>query len=155
MNKKQNGFTRFIEKKRLDLIRFMYGRYGWDKLNNVLLIANVVVVVIFSIASPIVTSLLSGNVLAHVILIASYFALSVSLILAIFLRTFSKNIYKRRQENEKFFGFFKLQKNKWRDRKTHVYRKCPSCKAVLRLPKAKGKHNVVCPRCKNRFSVRG
>ena len=68
----------------------------------------------------------------------------------------------RRKENDFVFGifrrikgFFKLQKNKFKDRKTHVYRKCPKCKAVLRLPKAKGKHTVVCPRCKNRFEVRG
>ena len=76
-------------------------------------------------------------------------------VICIFFRTMSRNIAKRRAENQKFCNFFKLRKNKFRDRKTHVYRKCPSCKAVLRLPKAKGKHTVSCPKCKNKFSVRG
>ena len=64
-------------------------------------------------------------------------------------------------ENEKFIQimdkpkrFFNLQKCKHRDRKTHVYRKCPSCKNNLRLPKEKGKHTVACPCCKHRFDVK-
>jgi hypothetical protein len=31
---------------------------------------------------------------------------------------------------------------------------CPHCKANLRLPRKKGKHSVVCPRCKERFEVK-
>ena len=69
----------------------------------------------------------------------------------------SRNIPKRRAENARFVGFFKLRRNKWKDRKTHVYRKCPTCHAILRLPKikgkekGKGKHTVCCPRCANKF----
>ncbi|MBR5515382.1 MAG: hypothetical protein IKU52_04190 [Clostridia bacterium] len=55
----------------------------------------------------------------------------------------------------KINGFLKLSKNKFRDRKTHVYRQCPCCKANLRLPKAKGIHTVKCPRCFARFEVKG
>lgn len=76
-------------------------------------------------------------------------------------RAMSHNYTARRKENDWFFGkvkrvknFFKLQKNRFKDRKTHIYRKCPKCKAVLRLPKAKGKHTAVCPRCKNHFDVK-
>lgn len=47
-----------------------------------------------------------------------------------------------------------LQESKRRDRKTHVYVKCPSCQNNLRLPKEKGKHIVVCPCCKNRFKIK-
>ena len=47
-----------------------------------------------------------------------------------------------------------LQKSKHRDRKTHVFRKCPACKSVLRLPRQKGKHTVRCPRCQHRFDVK-
>lgn len=75
-------------------------------------------------------------------------------------RALSHNITARRRENEAFFGFFrkikgffKLQKNRFHDRKTHIFRKCPKCKAVLRLPKAKGKKVAVCPRCGNHFKV--
>jgi FlaA1/EpsC-like NDP-sugar epimerase len=126
------------------LYRFMYGRYGSDTLNKTLLIIYAVVVVVYTVLSLFIDSIWFSFF---------YFLFSISIICVIFFRMFSRNIQKRRRENDKFCGFFKLRKNKFRDRKTHVYKKCPHCKAVLRLPKAKGKHTVICPRCKNRFSV--
>jgi uncharacterized paraquat-inducible protein A len=128
----------------------MYGRYGTDTLNKVLLWSYVVLVVVYSAVSLFITD---SKISA--LLLLSYLLISALLIFLIFFRQFSRNIQKRRRENEKFCGFFRLRKNKFRDRKTHVYRKCPHCKAVLRLPKAKGRHNVICPRCKNRFEVKG
>ena len=129
------------------LYRFMYGRYGTDKLNTVLLWTYAVLV----IAYMIVFLFVEENPFIYI----CYLLISWALIGIVIFRTMSRNIAKRRAENQKFTGFFKLWKNKWRDRKTHVYRKCKRCRAVLRLPKAKGKHNVVCPKCKNRFEVRG
>ena len=129
------------------LYRFMYGRYGTDKLNTVLLWTYAVLV----IAYMIVFLFVEENPFIYI----CYLLISWALIGIVIFRTMSRNIAKRRAENQKFTGFFKLWKNKWRDRKTHVYRKCKHCRAVLRLPKAKGKHNVVCPKCKNRFEVRG
>lgn len=133
----------------------MYGRYGHDTIGRVIFISYVVVVVATSVAEIIMGFTLSKGHIAPLIVWIAYFVISTLLIVTMLCRMFSRNIAKRRRENEKFCGFFKLWKNKIRDRKTHVYRKCPSCKAVLRLPKAKGKHTVVCPRCKNRFEVRG
>ena len=124
----------------------MYGRYGSDTLNKVLLVIYVIEVIMITVLSLFVNPTPLWMSLA-------YFALSLLLIFVIFFRMFSRNIQKRRRENDKFCGFFKLRRNKFRDRKTHVYKKCPHCKAVLRLPKAKGKHTVICPRCKNRFTV--
>lgn len=49
---------------------------------------------------------------------------------------------------------FRLTKNRFRDRKTHVYRKCPYCRAVLRLKKIRGKHRAACPRCGKSFDVK-
>ena len=129
----------------------MYGRYGADTLSKVILWTYTGILVAYLILRLI----FQGNLLASIIISVSYFLISGALIYWMVFRMLSRNIYKRRRENEKFCGFFKLMKNKWKDRKTHVYRKCPKCKAVLRLPKAKGKHTVVCPRCKNRFGVRG
>ena len=129
------------------LYRFMYGRYGTDKLNTALLWTYAVLVIVYMI----VFLFVEENPFIYI----CYLFVSWALIGFVIFRTMSRNIAKRRAENQKFTGFFKLRKNKWRDRKTHVYRKCPSCKAVLRLPKAKGKHNVVCPKCRNRFEVRG
>lgn len=123
--------------------RFMLGRNGVDTLCNVLTVTALVLLVIELISGWLWLSLIS-----LAILIYSNF------------RAFSRNLVKRRRENAAFCaffrrirGFFKLQKSKWKDRKTHVYRKCPSCKSVLRLPRDKGKHTVNCPRCHNRFEV--
>ena len=133
----------------------MYGRYGTDTLNKTLLGVYIGVVIAYTVASFIVSLVAPSNNVASAIIMVIYVVSSISLVFWIFSRMFSRNIVKRRRENEKFCGFFKLQKNKFRDRKTHVYRKCPDCNAVLRLPKSKGNHIVVCPRCKRRFRVRG
>ena len=131
------------------LYRFMYGRYGTygtDTLNKVLLwiyLGWIVVCAIIElfIDSPWFTLF--------------YWIVTMALVWWMLFRNFSKNVAARRKENERFCGFFKLRRNMLRDRKTHVYRKCPKCRAVLRLPRAKGKHTVVCPRCRERFKVRG
>ena len=130
---------RFREK----LVRFMAGRYGGDQLNNFLLV--------------IVMLIIAVNVF-----VGSYIMTVVYMLLwgwSIF-RMMSRNIYKRQAENAKFLklwnpvkGYFKLMNNKFRDRKTHIYKKCPKCKAVLRLPKKKGNHTVKCPKCGNRFDI--
>ena len=132
--------TKFTDK----LIRFMYGRNGNDKLNSALFWVYFAVLLIN-------------------ILLKSVILWIVELILAALylFRFLSRNIYRRQKENRaflkvwnKFSGFFKLQKNKFRDRKTHVYRKCDHCRAVLRLPKKKGKHTVRCPQCGKTFGVK-
>lgn len=128
------------------LYRFMYGRYGTDTLSKVMLWVYICMVICFTIAALFIDSILFSLV---------YYAFSSAMMIWIFFRMFSRNIAARRRENEKFCGFFKLRKNKFRDRKTHVYRKCHACGAMLRLPKAKGKHFVVCPRCNKRFEVKG
>ena len=131
---------RFKEK----LARFMVGRYGNDQLNNFLLVA--------------VTVIIAINIFADSYVIAIVYLLLWGWSL---FRMMSRNIYKRQAENAKFLklwnpvkGYFKLMKNKWRDRGTHVYKKCPKCKAVLRLPKRKGNHTVKCPKCGERFNVK-
>ena len=126
----------------------MQGRNGVDALYNFLLIVCLFLIII--------ALFLQG--IPKLIVNAVY----ITLISWALFRYLSKNLYKRRKENADFLrfakgftSFFRLQRDRIRDRKTHVYRKCPKCRAVLRLPRAKGKHFVVCPRCKHRFSVRG
>ena len=139
-------------KLRNKIQRFFYGRYGGDTLGNVLLGVYIFIILAYYIGSIFVPP---TAVKTKLILALLYYVLTIALFILIFSRMLSRNIAKRRGENERFCGFFRLRKNKFRDRKTHVYRKCPHCSAVLRLPRAKGKHNVVCPRCKHRFEVRG
>lgn len=125
-------------------IKFMYGRYGADELYRFL---TIVFYILFIINLFLGSYILSATVIALLIFMT--------------YRVFSKNIIKRRAENEKYLAlkrrfdnFFKLQKNKWRDRRTHVYKKCPHCGAVLRFPKKKGNHSASCPSCKGEFNVK-
>ena len=127
----------------------MYGRNGIDSLGVALLVTAAIlsVVDIFFRFNPYAYYIIS--------LVRSV------LVLLFILRALSKNLYKRQRENQVFIriwgkakGFFKLQKNRVRDRKTHIYRSCPHCKAQLRLPRRKGKHTVRCPKCNYRFDIK-
>ena len=131
-------------KFREKIIRFMYGRYGADQLYYGLLILSFVLMLIN----------------AFIRLLVLDIAVWVILILMIY-RTFSRNIYKRQLENQKFLKIWNPIKSKLsllisriKESKTHRYRKCLHCKAILRLPKRKGRHTVNCPRCHRDFDVR-
>lgn len=133
------------------LISFMYGRYGADKLywwSFGAIIAIWLLRMILSFFRLHTASFILGLLSTVILIIAVY-------------RFMSKNIYKRSAENRKFIqilgsikGKFTLIRDRFRDRKTHVFKKCPSCKAVLRLPKKPGEHTVRCPKCNNRFDVK-
>ena len=104
--------------------RFMYGRYGTDKLNMVLLGSGVVLCLISMIAR---------------VGILSYVAY-VPLILAIF-RTFSRNLPARRKENQALLnGIARIK-----DRQNRYF-KCPKCRQMVRVPKGKGTVKIRCPR---------
>jgi len=137
---------RFKEK----MIRFFSGRYGLDPLGRFLFIVYLVAILIMTVVEFFVYNLVT--------MIIRF----LLLLLAVFLiyRVMSRNLVKRQIENQRFlslrdklFGWFRLQKNRFRDRKTHVFRKCPSCKAVLRLKRIKGDHRAACPRCGKSFDV--
>ena len=128
----------------------MYGRYGNDKLNTWLTWSYVGLLLLQMILLLFADLSFAVKVIYHLVSV-----ISLATAVTVIYRSFSRNIPKRRRENEKFLNFLNLRAAKKRDRKTHVYRKCPKCRAVLRLPKAKGKHTAVCPRCGERFSVRG
>lgn len=126
----------FLYRLRDAFYRFMSGRYGYDKLSLYLLVAAVVF------------SVLSRFVLPLVFLLLYY----VCFIFAMY-RCFSKNIAKRQKELYKFEKqktkikqFFLRQKNRFKERKTHIYFKC-NCGTHLRLPRKKGVLTVKCPVC--------
>ena len=126
------------------LARFFYGRNGMDGLNLFLFAILFVLMVISAFRA-----FLTVYILQIIVLIYLYF------------RYFSRNLAARYKENAAFMrifrkvlGFFKRQKVKFRDRKTHVFRRCPHCRANLRLPKQKGKHTVRCPRCSKEFETK-
>ena len=126
------------------LFRFFSGRNGSDALGRTALIASLVI--------DIVSLFLHSLILYFVAMVLLGYS---------FFRMFSRNVYKRQIENQRFCrlwrpfkNFFVLQRNKHRDRKTHVYKKCKHCKKVLRLPRVKGEHTVKCPCCQQRFSMK-
>ena len=97
-------------------------------------------------------------------LFIDHFALGIAqavLLFVYFFRFFSKNRVKRARENQRFLSAVGAvrrrlvrQRQRLRDRKTHVYHKCPHCKNTLRLPRVKGEHTVCCPCCHKRFEMR-
>lgn len=88
-----------------------------------------------------------------------------AIILFFYIRTFSKNKQKYYQQNRTFLrykrqftAFFyhqktkvQKQKNRWEQRKTHRFYKCPSCGQKIRVPKGRGKISITCPSCSTKF----
>ena len=121
--------------------RMLYGRNGVDQLNILFLVLYCVFVLASSLVQ--VKSALAGLILS---------VLGFIFVIVFLVRTFSKKLDKRRAENAKFVGklngvknWKNFQKKKWNDRNTHVYKKCPTCKKVLRVKKRKGTKTVNCP----------
>lgn len=115
------------------LARFMSGRYGTDKLNMAILGVGVVLSLI---------SMFTRVALVNLILTL----LSYGLLILALIRSFSRNTYKRYQENRKFLQFF----DRLRDRE-HKYFNCPRCRQSVRVPRKKGKIAITCPKCRERF----
>ena len=113
---------------------FMIGRYGSDKLNTYLLGAGVVLMLI-------------GAIFGSKFLVASWCSLLsyVPLFWCIF-RMYSRNIEARRRENAAFVNFFHRIKDK-----EYRYFRCPRCHQTVRVPRGRGKINIRCPKCSERF----
>jgi LSD1 subclass zinc finger protein len=76
----------------------------------------------------------------------------------VIFRMLSRNIYRRRAENDKFIKYWwpirtKIKRviSNIKQRKTYKFIKCPGCKNKLRLPRGKGKIQISCPKCTERF----
>ena len=87
-------------------------------------------------------------------------ALVFSIAILIF-RVISKNVKQRKKENSiyvKIISYpkkkFKLYKNIIRNYNKALYKRCPKCHQVLKLPLKKGTHTVKCPECGNSFTVK-
>ena len=136
--------------------QFMYGRYGMDQLNRFLsTVALIVLVVSIFVRRPIV------EIIALALLFWCYY------------RMFSKNIAKRAAENQKYMNFryravcfFKKGRNgnsasfaqkqaKWKahqeQKKIYRFYSCPNCSQKVRVPKGKGRIQLICRKCGNRF----
>lgn len=120
---------------------FMIGRYGPDQLG------------IAAIVSSLILNLFRAFTGLVPLLYFSYALLGLAL-----FRMLSRNITRRRAENDKFIRYAWPLKTKIsrtvtrvKSRKTHRFFNCPSCRNVLRVPRGKGKLQVTCPKCGERF----
>ena len=83
------------------------------------------------------------------------YLISLALIFYGVFRTFSRNYEARRKElnwylrvSQKPKAEIKILMSQLRDRKTHRYYRCKSCKTVMRVPKGRGKIEITCPKCR-------
>lgn len=124
------------------IMKFMYGRYGNDELNQFL------VKLIF------VNLILSLFVRSSRFLSDLFYYLSIILLIFMYYRMFSKNYSKRYSEKMAYLEYSdkvkvyldKNNKDK-SQRKEFRFYKCPSCKQKVRVPRGKGKISIHCPKC--------
>lgn len=123
------------------LQRLMYGRYGGgDQLNLFLLI--------LSITLSLILRFTPVWYLGYI----TYLPLGYAI-----FRMFSRNIYKRQAENQKFLRIT-APVREWcgkklrqaRD-KAHRYYACPKCKQTCRVPRGRGRIQITCPKCGESF----
>ena len=125
--------------------RFMAGRYGSDQLNRLLSVLCLVLLVLAMI--------FNGTKVSSVLWIVSF-----ALLMLVYFRMFSKNSYERTAENNSYMRFrynflkkLRMIKERWTQRKDYKFFSCPACHTTLRVPKGKGKINIVCRKCGTSF----
>ena len=130
---------KFINKLR----KFMIGRYGIDDLYNFLFRLYLVLFIIDIFINSIVLTIIE-----------------LIVVIIMFYRVLSKNIYTRQKENRTYLKLKKEVlkpinniKRNFKDRDYYVYKKCHKCKTTLKLPlpKKRGIQHVKCPKCKNKI----
>lgn len=121
----------------------MQGRYGPDELYKFLFKLYIFLFIIdLFINSKILT------------------AIELIIVITMFYRFLSKNIYARQKENKWYLKqknnllkpINKIKRN-YKDRNYHVYKKCKKCKSTLKLPlpPKRGIQHTKCPKCKTKI----
>ena len=126
----------------------MAGRNGPDHLNRFLS----VVFLILSVGAMFVRNARVASAL---------YSLSMALFVYVMFRMLSRNIYRRQQENGAYLrerykvtSWWNGLRDRWAQRKDYRFYKCPSCHTRLRVPRGKGKLNIVCRKCGTSFQRR-
>lgn len=125
----------------------MYGRYGNDKLNQMLLIAACALALISIFLPWQARTIIS-------------FVTTAGIAFAIF-RMFSRNTAARRIELNKYLSmesrvraWFSKRGRGFKERKDFKHFTCPQCMQKLRVPRGKGKIRITCTRCGHRFETK-
>ena len=84
--------------------------------------------------------------------------LALAALVYCYVRMLSRKLEKRRKENGKYLqikykvtGGLQNWRDRWKQRKDYCFFRCPSCKAMLRVPRGKGRIRVTCRKCGNAF----
>ena len=130
-----------MSKWRQKLQRKLIGRNGPDDFSRFLVYLSIISLIIGVFAK-----------------ISAFTWIALFLLFYSYFRIFSRNTAKRYKENQQFKEWFEPitkwynnLESRFRNRKTHRYYKCPSCKQELRVPKGKGTIRITCPKCGNQF----
>lgn len=131
----------FLQRFAYRLQCFMAGRYGVDQLTVALLVFGLLISFSLSIAGLFPWYLLSW--------IPYGFAI---------YRMLSRRTDARRRENAAFLkvwgpvaAWFRLRREAFRNRKVYRYFRCPHCGLHLRAPRGRGKIQITCQRCHEKF----
>ena len=134
----------FIRQMLFRFARFMSSRNGPDHLGAALLLASFVI----QIAIP-----LTG--------FAWLIYISYGLYGLFLFRLFSRNKYKRQEENRRFLFFFRNAALKTKQffrrmkgMKQYKYFRCPQCRTLLRLNRGTGEKEIHCPGCGHEFHMK-
>lgn len=126
------------------LARFMAGRNGNDQLNIFLLVVDLILLLLASFLPKSI-----GRVLYPLVLL---------LLGYIYFRMFSRNVYRRRDENGKYMrlklrinNWFHIRRERWVQRRDYKFFTCPSCRTTLRVPRGHGRIKIVCRKCGSSF----
>jgi len=129
----------FLTRFQMMMARFMVGRNGMDNLAYHAM-WGAVIVSILSIFLPV--GLLSTALMIYAV-----------------WRMLSRNVSKRRAENERYVQFSeKVSREvkqfflRLKGMKTHKYFRCPSCRNRLRMKRGSGEKLITCPVCRNQFT---
>ena len=147
--------------------RMMIGRYGqMDQLNIFLFIiflAVAVIRVILNLVGKLIFGVPLVSSIGYMILYIVYmvlFAIEIAVVVITLLRMFSRNIPKRQQENQKFMNWkadlkdkkaFNEKRKQARSEGKELF-KCPTCRKQVRVPLGRGRIEITCPNCHERFT---
>ena len=86
-------------------------------------------------------------------------ALSFVFLFITLFRAISRNIPRRSAENAKYLELtaglrrkLRNMKTRFSQRKEYKFFTCPTCHTLLRVPRGKGRIQITCSKCGNRFS---
>ena len=125
------------------LARLMYGRNGVDQLSLAIVVGSLVLD-----ADAMTREMQAPGSEANALYLVSIAAWAFAL-----FRIFSRNLTKRRSENQRWVNWMWRMKSSRQNAKArhadkaHKYFTCKNCKTICRVPVGKGKIVITCPKC--------